>query len=512
MNDDKMITQHDIDSASVRLRPILGVPPRQYLPLMYGVAILAVAFFTLVYPSIKQPGATWSFTVDPPGAAVYVDGAYRGYAPCSVFIGSGEHVVTIARPGFQPYKQPLISKGRLFGTLLVKARAELAISLDPLPGSFILEEGVRRFAAWALSGSPSEAYQIPMVLSDAARAASMTPESVNADGLAGAATSYSLHAQSFRDGIRAVTIAYGQSAALTPVSLARLVSKLGQELRDDPSMLTGLAAFTPAPLRTKLESMQAYRAVIAGIDAATVVPLNTGPASIVSGQEFIALKEGNAAIKTGSALSAVVPVASFLLASSETTVGQFGRFIEAHPEWAPAAAAVLVSKGLAEDDYLTGYGDSKADEVLTYVSKPAALAYCAWLTETAPAGYRFTLPSEAEWAYAASMSDASAGRNAIFSDLGASGPLDPNTLPRDTAGFKGLLGNVWEWCADSYSSNPASGRTGRIRFPSIESVVRGGSWANRSDLVSLASRGPMQESECSAYVGFRVALVAETGQ
>lgn len=512
MNDDKMITQHDIDSASVRLRPILGVPPKQYLPVMYGVAILAVAFFVLVYPGIKHPGATWSFTVDPPGAAVYVDGAYRGYAPCSVFIDSGEHIVTITRPGFQAYEQPLTSEGRLFGTLLVKERAELAISLEPLPGSFVLEEGVRRFAAWALSGSPSEAYQIPMVLSDAARAASMIPEAVDIGGLAGAAASYSLHAQSFRDGIRAVAIAYGRSAALTPVSLARLVSNLGQELRDDPSMLTVLAAFESSPLRTKLESMQVYRTFITGIDAAAVLPSSAGTASMVSSQEFIALKGGSAVIKAGDALSAVVPVAPFRLASSETTVGQFRRFIEAHPEWAPEAAAVLVSKVLAEDDYLTGFADANADEVLTYVSRPAALAYCAWLTETAPTGYRFTLPSEAEWAYAAATSDASAGSDAVFSDLGATGPLNPNALPRDAAGFKGLLGNVWEWCADSYSPNPASGRTGRIRFPSIESVVRGGSWANRSDLVSLASRGPMRESVCSAYVGFRVALVAETGQ
>jgi len=97
-----------------------------------------------------------------------------------------------------------------------------------------------------------------------------------------------------------------------------------------------------------------------------------------------------------------------------------------------------------------------------------------------------------------------------LSDLGASAPASPSSLTYDDAGLKGMLGNVWEWCSDSYAAHPASGVSGRARFPSEEGVVRGGSFANRSDLVNLASRGPMRETECSAYLGFRVVLVAET--
>jgi formylglycine-generating enzyme required for sulfatase activity len=351
-----------------------------------------------------------------------------------------------------------------------------------------------------------------MVLSDAAQAASIVPDAVDAEGFAGAAVSYSLHAQSFRDAIRAVSITYGRSAALTPSTLARLVSGLSLELRGDPSMLAAMTLVAPASVKNRLESIPAYTAIIAEVTTAQAMKAGSGAKSIVSGQEFITMRAGNAVIKAGPSLAAIVSVDQFRLASSETTVGQFERFIKDHPEWAPQSIATLVAKGLADDDYLKGFAESSAAEVLAHVSRPAAMAYCDWMNKNAPPGFRFSLPTEAQWSMAAATSNASAGKQALFSDLGATGPLNPDALPADSAGFRGLLGNVWEWCTDSYASNPASGQFGRARFSSAESVVRGGSWANRSDLVSLDSRGPMRESDCSAYVGFRIALVAETDQ
>lgn len=511
MNDDKMITQNDIDAASVRLRPILGMPPKQYLLLLYGAASIALLFLIFVYPGLKNPGMLWSFIVDPPGSAVYIDGAYRGSAPCTIFVNTGNHALTITRPGFTDYTESISMQGRIFGTLIIKPKVQRAISLAPVTGSSILEDGIHRFATWALSGSPSEAYQVPMVLSDAARAASISPHYLDSKRLAGAAASYSLHSQSLRDGIRAVAISYSRSATLTPSTLWRLVSELSLEVHDDPSILSVLADLGPKSIKLKLESIPAFKVKLAGEATPTKsLPIRTGAKTTVLGQEFVLLQGGIAIIKAGSSASAVVTVHPFSLAISETTTGQFRRFIEKHPEWAPESVATLVSKGLAQDDYLQGFIETQAGAVLTYVPRTAAIAYCEWLTESAPQGYRFVLPTEAQWSYAAAMSDSTAGKNALFSDLGASGPLSPDALPADSAGFKGLLGNVWEWCADSYASNPAIGRVGRERFSSYESVVRGGSWANRSDLVSLDARGPMQESDCSAYVGFRVALITET--
>ncbi len=505
MKDDKSLTQQDIDDAAVRLKPFLGIPPRKYLAAVYGVALLAAAFMLLLYPGIRRPGVIYSITADPPGSAIYVDGVYRGFAPCDVFVASGDRGLRVARPGFDAYEGSIRSKARFFGTLFVKPRADLAVTLSRVPSYSLLGDGMRSYAAWALAGSPSESYQIPMVLSDAARAASIEPSAIDASGLAGTAVSYAVHAQSLRDAVRASAIAYGGSAALTPVSLGRLVSALGSELRADPAMLAALAANSGEAVRAGLESAGLYRALLRRTEAsASAVGSVVGSASVVAGEDFVAMGPGRAVIKAGAALPAVIDVPRFRMAAAETTVGGFRRFVAARPEWGPGASAELAAKGLAEPDYLQGFAEADQDDVLRYVSRPAALAYCDWLTETAaPAGMRFALPTEAQWSYAAAAS----GSGAVLAGSGSTGPVAPRTLPRDSAGLKGMLGNVWEWCDGSYAAHPAAGVAGRERYPSPEAVVRGGSWANLPDLVSLASRGPVREAECSAYLGFRVALV-----
>ena len=504
MKDDKSLTQQDIDDAAVRLKPFLGIPPRHYLVAIYGAALLAAAFMLLLYPGIRRPGVIYSITADPPGSAIYVDGVYRGFAPCDVFVAAGDRDLLVTRPGFGAYEGSISSKARFLGTLFVRPRADLSVTLSRDPAYSLLGDGMRAYASWALSGSPSESYQIPMVLSDAARAASIDPSAMDAYGLAGTAVSYAVHAQSLRDAVRAAGIAYGGSAALTPVSLGRLVSALGSELRADPALLAALAANAGEAVRAGLESVGLYRALLERtIESATAVGSTVGPASFVAGEEFMAMGPGRAVIKAGAALPAVSGVPRFRMAAAETTVGGFRRFVEARPEWGPGAAAELSGRGLADADYLKGFAEAAPGDVLRYVSRPAALAYCDWLTETAaPAGTRFALPTEAQWSYAAAASS-----SAVLAGSASTGPVAPATLSYDAAGLRGMLGNVWEWCGDSYAAHPASGATGRTKYPSPEAVVRGGSWANLPDLVSLSSRGPMREAECSAYVGFRVALV-----
>ncbi|HUW70693.1 MAG TPA: SUMF1/EgtB/PvdO family nonheme iron enzyme [bacterium] len=513
MNDEKTITQRDIDDATVRLKPLFGVQPGRYLAALYAALLLLLLFLILVYPGLSHPGTLYSVKADPPGSAIFIDGVYAGFAPRDVFVPAGAHQLSLGRPGFATHSEDLQVKGRVFASLFFKPRAAFVASLSPLRAYDAYDQmaaGIADFAAWALVGTPSEAYQVPLPLSDAAVAASIAPDQLaSSAGLAGAALSYASNAQSVRDAARAVCIAYGGSATVSPVSMGALVGRLSSEIAADPAMLIAFASSVPPGLRDRITASDLYKRAIADIEASAAA---SAPARVLgtasrAGFSMVRFASGTAAIRAGTSASAVVAVAEFELATTEITVGQFREFIRANPSWAPSAVETLKANGLATSSYLSGFDAAADDDVLKNVSRPTADAYCAWLSSRAPAGYHFSIPTEAQWSYAASASGVSAARGAVLFSPAISGPAKPATLPSDAAGLKGMLGNVWEWCADSYAVNPASGIAARTHFPSPEGIVRGGSWANRDDLVNILSRGPMRISECSPYLGFRIALV-----
>jgi formylglycine-generating enzyme required for sulfatase activity len=132
------------------------------------------------------------------------------------------------------------------------------------------------------------------------------------------------------------------------------------------------------------------------------------------------------------------------------------------------------------------------------------------------------LPTEAEWEYACR-----AGTTTPFH----SGPGFPNGTTNDglvgeiawfynncsstkTVGGKAanalgvhdMLGNVWEWCNDWYGdyssaaqTNPAGPAAGSYR------VLRGGSWANNTNLVRSSNRNFDPPGYTNFGYGFRVA-------
>ncbi|MBQ2188527.1 MAG: formylglycine-generating enzyme family protein [Bacteroidales bacterium] len=133
-------------------------------------------------------------------------------------------------------------------------------------------------------------------------------------------------------------------------------------------------------------------------------------------------------------------------------------------------------------------------------------------------GKQFTLPTEAQWEYAArggnqSMHYKYSGSNTIgnvawcYDNSGSTthsvGTKSPNEL-----GIYDMSGNVWEWCQDwygSYSSGSQTNPTG----PSSGSyrVYRGGSWINDAGSCRVSYRINIIPGNRNYALGFRLALV-----
>jgi formylglycine-generating enzyme required for sulfatase activity len=176
-----------------------------------------------------------------------------------------------------------------------------------------------------------------------------------------------------------------------------------------------------------------------------------------------------------------------------------------------------------EDDQLPMY----------FVSWNEAMDFCRKLNvlERAhgrlPAGYEYTLPTEAQWEFACRAgttgptyvnnldSIAWYVKNSALGYKG-NGLGNPNTGPRDVGGklpnrwsLQDMPGNLWEWCRDWYGPYPG----GNVTDPSgpatgIDRVNRGGSFGSGANDERSANRAKNPPNEDSAYRGFRIALCA----
>ena len=181
-----------------------------------------------------------------------------------------------------------------------------------------------------------------------------------------------------------------------------------------------------------------------------------------------------------------------------------------------------------------------------------AMAFCEKLNAraraegTLPAGYEFTLPTEAQWEYAcrAGTSDPTyAGPVLVLDDgsapvldviawhagnsaLGYQGPDWNAALPgkhpvggragphaaglkeANAWGFCDMLGNVYQWCRDFSAgalpggsvTDPAGPKSGSDR------IVRGGSWHSEPACCRSAYRAWNTPDGRTQFIGFRLAL------
>lgn len=160
------------------------------------------------------------------------------------------------------------------------------------------------------------------------------------------------------------------------------------------------------------------------------------------------------------------------------------------------------------------YGEG-ANYPMYYVSWDEAQEFVKALNNLRD-GYKYRLPTEAEWEYTAragttgdyagnldSMAWYSANSNGAAHPVGEKQANGWNLYD--------MHGNVWEWCADwyeedYYSESPAADPTATAS--SSDRVNRGGSWNSDAAILRSAYRSNDSPSARAASLGFRVVRMA----
>ncbi len=167
-----------------------------------------------------------------------------------------------------------------------------------------------------------------------------------------------------------------------------------------------------------------------------------------------------------------------------------------------------------------------ADLPMSCVTWGEATEFCRRLSEIE--GFRFRLPTEAEWEYACRAgvnAPYSTGKmflapgEAVVDDSTAGAPDAPRVVtapgaPVNAWGLRDMHGNVWEWCSDWYApwgrdpaTNPA-GVEDRAAGPADQAmkVARGGSWNDPAAAARSANRWQYAPAAAVNYIGLRVVM------
>jgi formylglycine-generating enzyme required for sulfatase activity len=173
-------------------------------------------------------------------------------------------------------------------------------------------------------------------------------------------------------------------------------------------------------------------------------------------------------------------------------------------------------------------GDS--NRPVDQVSWSEATNYCLLLTQRELAagristGWKFRLPTEAEWEYACRAGTTNRfyyGNDPGYTNLASYAWYADNSgaqthptgqKPANPWGLYDMHGNIWEWCGDWYAPYPGGSVNDPMATDSSSGVrvLRGGSWLDDARFCRSACRiGDYPDDTHYNFYGFRVVLAPD---
>ncbi|MDR2541992.1 MAG: SUMF1/EgtB/PvdO family nonheme iron enzyme [Treponema sp.] len=463
-----MKMKKDDDPDQVKLKPFMGIRPGVYLTVIYSIILLAIIFFFLVFPGIKNTQVALIVKTEPAGAAIRVNDVYMGLAGTRIFIPKGTYTIEVVMPGFESQSSIHEIPGRIFGSRYFPRTYKIEKTLktaDPMATFAIYAFD---FAAWTFGGEATEAWQIPLSLSEGVYRVgelSAADRETFADMLL-AASRFAVTQAALRDLIRAKALFDQNGNAPSPVTLLGTISDVLVFLSENPGTISLLSQLPHTSVRTISET----DVNTSFIPDNTQSPLMQGGRSYeLAGLTFRSMIAGKLH-KSGKAnylkpLGQYIDINSFMISDTPVPRSLFGAFLRENPEWREH-----------QTDHFPGeISNSPLETYNRFIYGAtwyAAQAFCKWLTGRLPsslAHLEIRLPTEDEWEYAS---------------------LSVSSM--QNAG--------WEWCADPFAplhfikaNSQAMEDVG-----SPERSLRG-----RQTAVSAVTRASLPPEFSSPFVTFR---------
>ena len=482
------VPKQDENEDQIKLKPFMGMRPGVYLTILYSLIIIAVIFFLLLLPGIRNPVAALIVKTEPAGAAIRVNDVYMGLSGEKIIVPKGEHTITAVMPGFESESAVHQIQGSVFGSLFFpkKYNVEFTLKTSDPAGAFALYAA--EYAAWSFGGDPSPAWQVPMSLSEGAYRLGreqLTDNKAKFEQILLAASRFTVTRTGLRDLIRAKILLDGYGNSPSPITLIGSISDALVFLSENAGSAAWLNFLLTGEAASSLESSEWVRKEFFTQTEFTPVsggalgaPLPVQARLNLSGQYFTGLSGGK--LQTRGAGSAFRPsgknvlINSFYVSENPVSRSLFEEFLEANPEWSEHLTD-YEQKEIAVNPIET-YGGN----VITGVTWYAAGAFCKWLTKRLPssmAGMEVRLPTEYEWEYAA---------------LNIGNMQNPG----------------WEWCLDPFAPlqfiNADDGAIQTVGSP--ERSLRGRPPGNPASSEMRASLPP---DLSSPFVTFRAVIAAK---